>query len=266
MKRCPKCRTQVPEEARVCPACPWIFPQDEPAPDGSEGVAVQGSILPLVALVLGAAVLFAGWAIVMNTSDKKGASSIFGATGTFKSAEAAPIVASSVIVLYGPEEGRDTYRMLEALKLRGLSGSVVSVGNLDDIKALDLLEKAQAAGVESGGSFSLPFASVDGQLYSRQAMDEALAALPISHPRLQEGPYIIVYGAGNCSIEAGLIRQLDDNGFPYEFHNVNEPRYVARLDAFRDVLGDRVAQLPVYEINGQMFSQPSIEVVRENYR
>jgi hypothetical protein len=60
-KRCPSCRTEVPDDARVCPNCPWTFP-DEESDNPPPSAVIQGwSPLPLA---IAAAVLGLGWYFV----------------------------------------------------------------------------------------------------------------------------------------------------------------------------------------------------------
>ena len=63
-KRCPSCRNEVADDARVCPNCPWSFPDEEADNLPSSALAQGWSPLPLAITVLVAAVIGFGWYFV----------------------------------------------------------------------------------------------------------------------------------------------------------------------------------------------------------
>jgi hypothetical protein len=65
-KRCPSCRTEVADDARVCPNCPWIFPEEEAEDLPPSAVATGWSPLPLVITALVAASIGVGWYFVVK--------------------------------------------------------------------------------------------------------------------------------------------------------------------------------------------------------
>jgi len=65
-KRCPSCRTEVADDARVCPNCPWSFPEEEQENLPASAVATGWSPLPLVITALVAAGIGLGWYFVVK--------------------------------------------------------------------------------------------------------------------------------------------------------------------------------------------------------
>ncbi|MCX5794737.1 MAG: carboxypeptidase regulatory-like domain-containing protein [Elusimicrobia bacterium] len=65
-KRCPSCRTEVADDARVCPNCPWEFPEEEADNPPPAAVAQSWSPLPLVITGVVAAAIGLGWYFVVK--------------------------------------------------------------------------------------------------------------------------------------------------------------------------------------------------------
>jgi hypothetical protein len=63
-KRCPSCRTEVEDDARVCPNCPWTFPDEELDNPPPSAVATGWSPLPLVITGVVAVLIGLGWFFV----------------------------------------------------------------------------------------------------------------------------------------------------------------------------------------------------------
>jgi hypothetical protein len=63
-KRCPSCRTEVADNVRDCPNCPWSFPEQESNDPPSAAIAPGWSPLPLAVVALIAALIGAGWYFV----------------------------------------------------------------------------------------------------------------------------------------------------------------------------------------------------------
>ena len=51
-KRCPACRTEVPEDARACPNCPESFPEESESGDMAPTVGMTWSILPVLFFIV----------------------------------------------------------------------------------------------------------------------------------------------------------------------------------------------------------------------
>jgi len=69
-KRCPKCRTEVPADAHVCPNCPWIFPDDDETGRPSASVPTHWSPLPFVACALLGGGICALWYFFVTQADQ----------------------------------------------------------------------------------------------------------------------------------------------------------------------------------------------------
>jgi len=65
-KRCPSCRTEVADDARVCPNCPWTFPDEDSDNPTAATVASGWSPLPLVVTALAAVAVGLGWYFVVK--------------------------------------------------------------------------------------------------------------------------------------------------------------------------------------------------------
>lgn len=174
----------------------------------------------------------------------------------------------STILIYGPEKHRSTKIAEEVLRIRGFSQSVViPVENIDQFHELGITEALKTAGlVDAKGGADMPFISVDGELYSVAALSEGLSQLPLTNVRERETPYIIIYGPANCPYTQQGREELDANSIPYEVRDVNDPRYQPHFEALVRAYDFKYINWPMLDINGRMFSKPSIEVVRTNYR
>ena len=72
-KRCPSCRTEVADDARVCPNCPWMFPDEDQEPEVGApptAVATHWSPLPLVFFGLFFFIVFGVWFYFVRQSEK----------------------------------------------------------------------------------------------------------------------------------------------------------------------------------------------------
>lgn len=188
--------------------------------------------------------------------------------GWFSAAPTMRLRPDSAILIYGPENDISTKTMEEALRIRGFSqGVVIPVESGEQFQELGMTEALKSAGlVDAKGNATLPFISVDGELYSADALAAELSKLPLTNVRERETPYIVVYGITGCPYTKAGQDELDAAGIPYEFRDVNDPRYRPHFKALLYAYDFKYIYWPVLDINGRMFSKPSIEVVRSNYR
>lgn len=191
--------------------------------------------------------------------------------GWFSSAPVARKTATlrteSTILIYGPS-GTATGMAEEALKFRGFTKSVVvPVDTTDQFQELGMVPALRAAGlVNSKGVVNFPFIDVDGELYSHEALLAGLSQFPLSDVREHPTPYITIYGPADCPFTRQGREELDANGIPYVVRDVNDPRYQPRFEALVRAYDFKSYAWPMIDINGKMFSKPSLDVVRGNYR
>ena len=187
--------------------------------------------------------------------------------GWFSAAPTMHLRPDSAILIYGPENDISTKITEEALRIRGFSqGVIIPVGSIEQFQDLGITEALKAAGlVDAKGNASLPFISVDGDLYSIGALVAGLSRLPLTNVRERATPYIIIYGPADCPYIQQEKEELDANSIPYEVRNVNDPRYQPHFEALIRAYDFKNIDWPMLDINGRMFSKPSIEVVRTNY-
>ena len=186
----------------------------------------------------------------------------------FSAAPAMHLRPDSAILIYGPENDISTKTTEEALRIRGLSqGVIVPVENSQQFQDLGITEALKNAGlVDAKGIASLPFISVDGDLFSIKALVAGLSELPLTNVRQRATPYITIYGPAGCPYIQKEKEELDANGIPYEVRDVNDPRYQPHFEALIRAYDFKNIDWPMLDISGRMFSRPSIEVVRTNYR
>lgn len=173
----------------------------------------------------------------------------------------------STILIYGQND-INAKMTEETLRFKGFSKSVlIPIESINQFQDLGIAPALTAAGlVNSRGATSLPFYSVDGQLYSQSAFEAGLAQLPLTKVRERETPYITIYGPAGCPFTLQGRQELDANGFQYEVRDVNDPRYRPRFEALVRAYEFKTILWPMIDISGRLFSKPSIENVRENYR
>lgn len=187
--------------------------------------------------------------------------------GWFAAAPTMHLRPDSAILIYGPENDISTKTTEEALRIRGLSqGVIIPVGSSEQFQNLGMTEALKAAGlVDARGNVNLPFISVDGDLYSIEALVAGLSQLPLTNVRERAAPYIIIYGPPGCPYIQQAKEELDANSIPYEVRDVNDPQYRPHFEALIRAYGFKKFDWPMLDINGRMLSRPSIEVVRTNY-
>ena len=66
-KRCPSCKTDVPDDVRVCPNCPYSFPEEPDNPGAPPAsVGTFWTPVPLILMALAAGGLISIWLVVVN--------------------------------------------------------------------------------------------------------------------------------------------------------------------------------------------------------
>lgn len=234
--------------------------------------AIRTSALP-------AFLLLSGWSVCAAASPKSPPASSESGSSPYSTASrggqaAAPVPvkhlnlrSDSAVVIYGPDNELGTATVEEAMKIRDLPYDRTPVNDRADLKNLELLPALKAAGmVTPEGRVGLPVISIDGRLYGKEEFLAGLSELPLTNVWDQSTSYIYVYGPPDCVFVQKGQEELEANGFQYEYRNVNDPRYRPRFEALLRAYGFKAFLWPMLEINGRLFSKPSPDVVRTNYR
>lgn len=169
----------------------------------------------------------------------------------------------AAVRLYGPAGALVTRMTEEALRIRGFAGAVVPVDSFIPLRSMGMEPRIRAAGlVDADGNIDLPFAEVDGKLYSYEDLVAGLSRLPLTNVRERATPYVFVYGPPDCPYTKQGLDVLDAHGIPYEYRDVNDPRYQPRFEVLVRAYGFKEVLWPVLEINGVLYSKPPLEVVQ----
>jgi hypothetical protein len=141
----------------------------------------------------------------------------------------------------------------------------VQVWSYDDIKALNILDRLKSDGVTDGEDISIPFFNVNGKFVSEKKFLSTLKGMAIVDIRESPDPYIHVYGVEGCGFAQRGMRELDNNGLPYEFRDVNDPRYRGRFGALMQVSGVSSYEWPVIDVNGHVLINPAADEVKKYF-
>lgn len=170
-------------------------------------------------------------------------------------------------MIYGVKGHDSTTEMEAAIDIRGLSSSLTPVSDLEEIKGLGITDQIRAAGIlEPDGMINLPFVAVDGKLHRGRDFNEELKRLPVTNIREHEDPYIIAYGVTGCPHTRQGTARLEANDIPYEFRDISDERYRGRHNVLMREQKSEYCEYPLLDISGRIFCNPSIEVVRANFR
>lgn len=89
----------------------------------------------------------------------------------------------------------------------------------------------------------------------------------LSVTRLYDTPYVVVYGRNSCSITKSTMKQLTKLGIPFEYEIIDEPEVADFIHDRMTASGISIRRynLPVVDVNGEIFIRPRIPEIQSAY-